>query len=144
MNKLEDRGFEAVWIGYGLNHPNNTFRFMNLRNKEIIHSHDYTWLNVTLNEFRNEKRMGNGVLKLRFLEDNDQRMTRNMTRVIGDKNGDLHEKSDDIIEIEEHVHDVDNINEASEVIPIESDDENLDPMNNVETSLLENEEVNFG
>ena len=112
MNKLKDRGFEAIWLGYGLNHPNNTFRFMNLKNHEIIHSRDYTWLNMTLNEYRNGKRTGNGVLKLRFLEENDQRMTRSMTRVIGDKNDELSEELDDIVEVEDYVHDVDQVNES--------------------------------
>ena len=67
-----------------------------------------------------------------------------MTRFIGVKNGNLDEYSNDLVEIEDYVHDVNNINEPSEVIRIESDDENIDPMNNVETSLFENEEVNFG
>ena len=124
MNKLEDRGFEAVWLGYGTNHPENTFRFMNLRNKEVIYSRDCTWLNMTLGEFRKLKKNESVKSKLRFFDDYSTRKTRGMTRAIDAENGELENENDGIIEIDDEGHLEEPQIDLSEVVRVESDDDN--------------------
>ena len=40
-----------MFVGYSLNHPTNTYRFINLSTKRIIHSRDVKWLDETWGQY---------------------------------------------------------------------------------------------
>ena len=42
--KLDPRGHISMFVGYSLDHPADTYRFINLSTKRIIHSRDVKWL----------------------------------------------------------------------------------------------------
>lgn len=50
--KLENRGVEAIFVGYSENHPEGTYHFINRATRKAIHSRDVTWLNMTYGEFK--------------------------------------------------------------------------------------------
>jgi hypothetical protein len=51
-NKLSDRGFACLFIGYPDNHAKDVFQFLNLDTKGILHSRDVIWLNQNYAEYK--------------------------------------------------------------------------------------------
>ena len=49
--KLDQRGRISMFVGYSLNHPRDTYRFINLSTKRIIHSRDVKWLDKTWGQY---------------------------------------------------------------------------------------------
>ena len=45
--KLDQRGHISMFLGYSLDHPADTYQFINLSTKRIIHSRDVKWLDKT-------------------------------------------------------------------------------------------------
>ena len=45
--KLDPRGQISMFVGYSLDHPADTYHFINLSTKRIIHSRDVKWLDKT-------------------------------------------------------------------------------------------------
>jgi hypothetical protein len=50
--KLKDRGIPMLYLGRAQNHSCDTYRFMNLETKHIIHSRDATWMNKVYGEWK--------------------------------------------------------------------------------------------
>ena len=50
--KLKDRGIPMLYLGRAQNHSCDTYRFMNLETKKIIHSRDATWMNKVYGEWK--------------------------------------------------------------------------------------------
>jgi hypothetical protein len=49
--KLKDRGIPMLYLGRAQNHSCDTYRFMNLDTKKVIHSRDATWMNKVYGEW---------------------------------------------------------------------------------------------
>ena len=49
--KLKDRGIPMMYLGRARDHSCDTYRFMNLETKKIIHSRDATWMNKVYGEW---------------------------------------------------------------------------------------------
>ena len=49
--KLDPRGQMSMFVGYSLNHPTDTYCFINLSTKRIIHSRDVKWLDKTWGQY---------------------------------------------------------------------------------------------
>ena len=49
--KLDARGHISMFVGYSLDHLANTYHFINLSTKRIIHSRDVKWLDKTWGQY---------------------------------------------------------------------------------------------
>ena len=58
-SKLEDKGIVCLFLGYAEDHPEDTYRMLNLETKKVIITRDVKWLNKMHNKIRNEKRIVN-------------------------------------------------------------------------------------
>ena len=56
-SKLEDKGIVCLFLGYAEDHPEDTYRMLNLETKKVIITRDVKWLNKTYNKRSNEKRI---------------------------------------------------------------------------------------
>ena len=52
-SKLDNRGIEAMFVGYADDHAKGVYRFLNLKSGKIVMSRNYVWTNKTYGEFRN-------------------------------------------------------------------------------------------
>ena len=51
MTKLDPRGIISMFVGYSLNHPADSYHFINLSTKIVIHSRDVKWLDKTWGQY---------------------------------------------------------------------------------------------
>ena len=56
-SKLKDRGIVCLFLGYAADHPEDTYRMLNLETKKVIITRDVKWINKMNNKTRNEKRI---------------------------------------------------------------------------------------
>ena len=49
--KLDPRGHSSIFVGYSLDHPGDTYCFINLSTERIIHSRDVKWLDKTWGQY---------------------------------------------------------------------------------------------
>ena len=54
-SKLENRGIVCLFIGYDANHPEDTYRMLNLETKKLIIIRDVKWLKKMYKKRGNEK-----------------------------------------------------------------------------------------
>ena len=56
-SKLENRGIVCLFLGYAADHPEDTYRMLNLETKKVIITRDVKWLNKMHNKISKEKRI---------------------------------------------------------------------------------------
>ena len=54
-SKLDTRGRTGIFVGYGDDHADNVYRFINIQMKKIILSRDIQWLNSFWKEYKKRK-----------------------------------------------------------------------------------------
>ena len=68
INKLHNKGTPAMFVGYALSNPKDTYRMLNLETLKINVTRDVRWLNVKYNAWKARKREDNFDLEEKEVE----------------------------------------------------------------------------
>ena len=77
-NKLSDRGFTAIFLGYSPDHAGNVYRLLNISTHKIITSRSIYWLNKTFGQYKSNKSV-TFATKVEHIDDNDNESGRKIT-----------------------------------------------------------------
>ena len=64
-----------MFVGYSLDHPTETYRFINLSTKRIIHSRDVKWLDKTWGQYYKIQTKDMVQEEIEFYEENENQET---------------------------------------------------------------------
>ena len=98
-SKLEDRGIEAMFVGYSDDHGKGVYRFLNIRTGRIIISKDIIFLDKTYGEYRNmnQREVHNSYESEIFINEDTKEKVRfqNETEVTDDRENETEDASHD-------------------------------------------------
>ena len=124
-NKLKDRGYPAMFVGYPDHRPTDVYEFMKLRNRALVSSRNIVWLNQNYKTYKNNEQLN--ILHAIDEEDDDE-MQMNDVFEAGRIDEVLNQENDDepIIISEDENQEYEENSMSEEESEIEDDEESYD------------------